>query len=644
MVVSQSRSTGTVGQNYVDMITPNVGGSNPYCFRSGDVRGVFQDRTIGCVCFPWYSLKPISDYLPQLITGPHCEGCNVGCCTNEFNAVNKCEYVYPQGLFQSKADCARAHAWESDTIPTSMVPAFILSQTQQTPFERRKTYTSPLGDTTFCKLRPQGNPGCLNSNALNYSPDHTEDCSGSIAWTYTNSYATSVGLQISVDNSCCEFTKPGYECDTSSDIDGNGMGDCLQTCTYGNIPNTITLPIIGSFTIYTPSFESSGCYSAETECDAAGCPYYPTSMPGYSCDYPNSNVGCVQNTLFSLVNPPTQAQLQTGGPYSSLTQCEQYNGGPGAPFCNPQTGYYCAHNGYLQPGLSILPFDPQEKVDGTDSNNSANFFRDGCVYTTNYYGPPQGGTTTWSDPDNQILGTYTIPAGKLYPTREECVADCYPCVDTDGVFPNQGVMTNMQGVNTIGSGSRAQDWCNAIKDELQNQFGNFWTEADLNSAQFADPNPTNPPSNYSPNYNSSWYSKYKNCCMGRISAVWKYNSIEEYGLKQGVLSNNGSMYNYHGQQCCSGWQPPNLGFGFPLYGDQIRWHFTSPSFLCGFNSSSQDLTGNYAGSFGTSSQSFEFVPGKGYRPKTTWPLGAGNYGPDGTCEGEEGKITGAANS
>ena len=317
---------GQVGQNYVQMATPAIVGQNNVCFRSGDVRGVFQEDTIGCVCFPWYSLPSIVDYLPQLITGPHCEGCNVGCCTNEFNAVNKCEYVYPQGLFQSKADCARAHAWESDTIPTSMVPAFIYNQSQQTPFERRKTYTSPLGDTTFCKLRPQGNPGCLNSNALNYSPAHTEDCSGSIAWTYTNSYATSIGLQIDVDNSCCEFTKPGYMCDTSSDIDGNGMGDCLQTCTYGNIPNTINFPLLGPITIYTPIFESDGCYSAQTECDAAGCPYYPTSMPGYSCDYPNSNVGCAQNTIFSLVNPPTQAQLQSGGPYSSLTQCEQYNG------------------------------------------------------------------------------------------------------------------------------------------------------------------------------------------------------------------------------------------------------------------------------------------------------------------------------
>ena len=647
---------GQVGQNYVHMPTPPGAYT---CFNSGDVRGVFQDRTIGCVCFPWYSQAPIKDYLPQLLTGPHCEGCNVGCCTNEFNSVNKCEYVYPQGLFKSKRDCASAYANEPVEIPVpfqitpdtdgTIIPippdnTAHFQQLAETPEGRRKTYTSPLGDTTFCKLKPEGIPGCLNPNAINYSPAHTLDCSGSEAWTYRNNFTVSAGLNIDVDYGCCVFTVPGWACDENVDNDNDGMGDCLQTCSYGNIPITLSIPFGGNVTVYVPSFESNNCYSAKTDCEQAGCAYNPTSIPGYSCDYPNSNSGCVQNTLFSLVNPPTQAQLQTGGPYSSLTQCEQYNGGPGAPFCNPQAGYYCAGNGYLQPGLSILPFDPQEKVDGTDSNNSANFFRDGCVYTTNYYGPPQGGTTTWSSPDGDISsGTYTIPAGKLYPTREECVADCYPCVDTDGVFPNQGVMTNVYGTNIIGSGSRAQDWCNAIKDELQNQFGNFWTEADLNSAQFADPNPTNPPSNYSPNYDSSWYSKYKNCCMGRISAAWKYNSIEENALKQGVVGSNGSMYNSHGQQCCSGWQPPNLGFGYPLWGDQIRWDFVGAHWTCNFNASSQDLTGNYAGSFGTSSQSFEFVPGKGYQPKRTWPLGAGNDGPDGACEGEPGKVVGTNN-
>ena len=625
---------GQVGQNYVQMATPVVVGTNNVCFRSGDVRGVFQEDTIGCVCFPWYSLPSIVDYLPQLITGPHCEGCNVGCCTNEFNAVNKCEYVYPQGLFQSKADCARAHAWESDTIPTSMVPAFIYNQSQQTPFERRKTYTSPLGDTTFCKLRPQGNPGCLNSNALNYSPAHTEDCSGSIAWTYTNSYATSIGLQIDVDNSCCEFTKPGYMCDTSSDIDGNGMGDCLQTCIYGNIPITLNPPFIGPITIYTPIFESDGCYSAQTECDAAGCPYYPTSMPGYSCDYPNSNVGCAQNTIFSLVNPPTQAQLQSGGPYSSLTQCESYNGGPGSPYCTPQSGWYCSASNttpslYLQPGLSIVPYDPQLEVHGNwagypqnlaVTQNGNSFWRDECRYTNTFYGPPATGTVS--------NGIIQIPAGILYNTKEDCLADCFPCVDENNELPS---VTQLSG---------PAQWCTAVKDELQNQFGNFWTEADLNSAQFNDPNPTNPPPNYSPNYMSSWYSKYRNCCQGRMDAAYRYNDAESNGLFNGVTS-NGSMINYHTSPVFAGWSQPNLGFGFPLWGNKINWWYHNPGFWCG-NAPNQDQSGNYSGSFGTSTQSFEFVAGQGYRIKTTLPLGAGNGGPTGVCEGKEVTVTGNA--
>tara|TARA_R110002073_G_scaffold87691_1_gene208204 strand:+ start:548 stop:5578 length:5031 start_codon:yes stop_codon:yes gene_type:complete len=605
--------TGMVGQNYVEMPDHPQGGGNR-CFKSGDVRGVFQDRTIGCVCWPWFSLPSIVDYLPQLITGPHCEGCNVGCCTNEFNSVNKCEYVYPQGLFQSKADCARAHAWEWDTIPTSMLPAFIYSQSQQTPFERRKTYTSPLGDITFCKLRPQGNPGCLIPEALNYSPAHTEDCSGSIAWTYTNSYATSVGLQIDIDNSCCEFTKPGYKCDTSSDIDGDGMGDCLQTCTYGNIPNTINVPFGGIMTIYTPSFESDGCYSAQTECDAAGCPYYPTSMPGYSCDYPNSNVGCAQNTIFSLVNPPTQNQLQSGGPYSSLTQCEQYNGGPGSPYCTPQSGWQCKDNGYLQPGLSIMPFDPQEKTDGTaNGNNPNNFFRDGCQPINNYYGPPANGIV---QSNNWWESGEDLPAGRIYDSKEDCLADCYPCFD-----PTQ----NYQNQNQTGSGtqSAARDWCQRVKDELQNQFGNFWTEADINSAQFKDPNPTNLPPSYSPNFDSSWYSKYKNCCTGRICSSLKFSDAEKYALKGGTQTNHDGN--------CGVWNYPNLGFGFPLYGNTIYWNYDNPGWLCNL-ASNQDMSGNYAGSQASGGASYEFIPGQGYQPKTTWPLGAGNNGPDGVCE------------
>jgi hypothetical protein len=607
--------SGLVGTN---MINSSNAIFHNNCFASGDVRGVFQDRTINCVCPPWYSKKPIKEFIPQLLTGPHCEGCNVGCCTNEFNSVNRCEYVYPQGLFKSKWDCMRAHRYESETIPSS-VPSLFVQQNATTPPGRRKTYTSPLGDTTFCKLRPQGNKGCLSSLALNYSPAHTEDCSGSIAWTYRNPWTSSVGLAISVDNSCCEYNKPGYRCDTSSDVDGDGMGDCLQTCTYGATSTTISLGVFGSFTFWFPgTMEPEGCYSAKTECDSVGCPYYATSMPGYSCDYPNSNIGCAQNTIFSLVSPPTLAQLQTGGPYSSLTQCELYYGGAGSPYCTPQSGWQCRGNGNLQPGLSIMPFYPWEKTDGTaNGNNPNNFFEDACQYTSNYYGPPANGivqSDNWWTISN-------IPAGRLYDSKEDCLADCFPCVDPNMVW-NPNITQNV-----------AQEWCQRIKDELQNQFGNFWTENDLSSAQFNDPNPTNLPPTYSPNFDSSWRSKYKNCCMGRICTSLKFGDAEEYALKSGTQTN------HHG--ICGTWDYPNLGFSFPAYGDFIQWNYDNPGFWCNL-ASNQDQQANYAGSQSQGGASYEFVPGQGYQPKTTWPIGAGNNGPDGVCEDEAIKGVGGA--
>ena len=211
--VSWSPSTGGAGSPYKwipgnIMGVSSVLGGPPYAAHPGGWRA-------RCQCSRWY--PQIQNHTaPQLVTGPHCEGCNVGCCTNEFNSVNTCEYVYPQGLFKSKQDCKRAYAWEPDTIPTSLVPAFIYSQTLQTPFGRRKTKTSPLGDTTFCKLRPAGVSGCMDSGALNYNPNATEDCSGSIAHTYTTIWNQAAGLWIPPqDNSCCIMAETGYKCDAS---------------------------------------------------------------------------------------------------------------------------------------------------------------------------------------------------------------------------------------------------------------------------------------------------------------------------------------------------------------------------------------------------------------------------------------------
>ena len=553
------------------------------CFASGDVRGVFQDRTINCVCPPWYSKRPIKEFIPSLLTGPHCEGCNVGCCTNEFNSTNRCEYVYPQGLFKSKWDCMRAHRYESDTIPSS-VPALFAQQNATTPFGRRKTYTSPLGDTTFCKLRPEGIRGCLNSHALNYSPSHTEDCSGSIAWTYRNSWNLNLSpaLLIDVDNSCCEYNKPGYMCDTLSDIDNDGMGDCLQTCTYG-IQVSIVPWLFGTFTFYGSStMEPEGCYSAKTECDPNCGPFNPTTLPGYSCNYPNTPYGCAQNCVFNIANPTSAC------PYSSMTQCMNNNGGSNSPHCSPQSGWLCtagvhghsSMNGVGRP-LSQNTYDPNVPIADTSGPTAGrqkfqNFYDDTCSYVSNY----------WGSSNSQLL----------YNSEIDCLADCNPCV-----------------------GTTAKGWCGDIKSELQNQFGSQWTEANINSSQFDDPNPVNQPYPYSPTYNSSWYFKYEHCCKGRIASRYKYNDAEEYALKSGQAANIHS----------SNWQPPNLGFRFPAPGNRIKWHYDNPGWWCA-NASNQDKEGDFSTNAGNS---YTFTAGQGYKIKNQLAL-SGNLGPDGVCEDE----------
>ena len=118
-----------------------------------------------------------------------------------------------------------------------------------------------------------------------------------------------------------------------------------------------------------------------------------------------------------------------------------------------------------------------------------------------------------------------------------------------------------------------------------------------------------------------------------MDAAYRYNDAEEYGLYNGVTS-NGSMINYHTSAVFAGWTQPNLGFGFPEYGDKINWWYHSPNWWCD-NASNQDRSGNYS----SSQPSYEFVAGQGYRIKTTLPLGAGNWGPDGVCEDEEVTVT-----
>ena len=103
----------------------------------------------------------------------------------------------------------------------------------------------------------------------------------------------------------------------------------------------------------------------------------------------------------------------------------------------------------------------------------------------------------------------------------------------------------------------------------------------------------------------------------------KFSDAEKYALKGGTQTNHDGN--------CGAWNYPNLGFGFPLYGNKIYWNYDNPGWLCSI-ASNQDMSGNYAGSQASGGASYEFIPGQGYQPKTTWPLGAGNNGPDGVCE------------
>ena len=141
------------------------------------------------------------------------------------------------------------------------------------------------------------------------------------------------------------------------------------------------------------------------------------------------------------------------------------------------------------------------------------------VYTTNYYGTNNNYPFTGPTKFN----TYTVPVGRLYPTREDCVQ----IVILVWILMESSQIKELwqhTGVNITGSGSRAQDWCNAIKDELQNQFGNLWTSAD--STHNLMTQTQQPPSNYSPIIILVGILNIK-ICMGRISSVWKYNSIEK---------------------------------------------------------------------------------------------------------------------
>lgn len=579
---------GMQGTNNVQFQTP---WNNPWwsgwLFKPGDIRGRFKYEVMGCSCYQWKTPLVGTNLYPTLVPGPHCQGCDIGCCTNEFNEIaggasgaigaaygTLCEFVYPQGLFKSKHDCAAAHEYENDTIPTSMVPAFFASQAATTPIGRRKTEVSNLQPQTFCKKRPPGVPGCLDPDALNYSPAHTEDCSGSIAHSYFTNFNISVGLNITVDNSCCVMSVPGWECDETVDNDNDGLGDCSQTCTYT-----------------TTNREAQGCYSAKTcsipsdICCLDNCPFNPTHLPGYSCNYPNTPHGCAQNCLYNIANPTAAC------PHTSMTDCENANGGTGSPHCGPQSGWYCSGG----PPLSVIPWNPGSSTVpsqgsggvqlnfGTNVVNGQNMYMDGCSYTNNWWA---------TNPFTPVL----------YNTKLDCLADCSPC-----------------------AGKGAQDWCDDIMDELVSQFGSQATESNLLSAQFADPNPTNQPYPYSPNYDSSWWFKYRHCCQGRLPKAWGYNHINETSYA-GLVGFGQNLSDGHASQT----PKTGLGYRMPSPGNTIAHNFTSPGWWC------SNFWPDYTSKYTTSGvMPYEWINGQGYKMKNTLSTYSG---PDGDCEGEQGRI------
>tara|TARA_R110000824_G_scaffold269809_1_gene458261 strand:+ start:73 stop:5460 length:5388 start_codon:yes stop_codon:yes gene_type:complete len=590
---------GMQGTNNVTFQTPWYSNVINWLFKPGDIRGRFKSEVMGCNCFQWYTHVPRLIQGLRLVPGPHCQGCDIGCCTNEKNDIwgTKCEYVYPQGLFRSKHDCEAAYHLEPDPIPNPNPPALYPNQVATTPPGRRKTDVSNLQPETFCKYRPQGIPGCLDPLALNYSPTHTEDCSGSIAHTYSTSYNISIGLNIPVDYSCCVLNVPGWECDETVDNDFDYLGDCTQSCTYGTVMTGWPWPL----SPYTTAFEVDNCYSAETEC-LSNCPFNPTHLPGYSCNYPNTPHGCAQNCLYNIASPTA------GCPHTSMWDCEAANGnfpwvnGGGSPDCGPKSGWWCKGspgNSFSTP-LSVVPWNPGSSTVpsagaggfqlnmGTNVSLGANMYRPGCQYTTNWW---------TNNPFTPVL----------YDIELDCLADCSPCA------------AGAQG----GTGKDAQEWCDDIMDELVSQFGSQATEANLFSLQFKDPNPTNPPHPYSSVYDSSWWFKYRHCCQGRLSACFSFNNIQTNSIS-GLVPVGGTLQG--GGNNAS--QTPKIGLGnrFPSPGNNINTPYTSPGFWCNFNAS---LNSNYTSS-GT--PPFSWVNGQGYLMNST--LSTTN-GPTAACQGEQ---------
>ena len=237
--------------------------------------GTFDGQYNGynCCNSRWLSL---SIPPPRLTNGLQCDGCNVGCCVNEFNEIDICESPVINGLFRELHDCQGAHDWESQVIvhDNSLPSSAHQLLPEDSPYE--KLDASNLVPETFCKEEMGYNEGCLDPLAWNFCSTCNADCMGSSAYRQTTQSGSI--LNSTIDYSCCIMEKPGWECNPS-------LPGCTQSC-QSTVPNHMT-----------------ECFETQAECeDETIC------APGWSCDPCAAGGDCLQNCVATRIWDASQNQ------------------------------------------------------------------------------------------------------------------------------------------------------------------------------------------------------------------------------------------------------------------------------------------------------------------------------------------------